>query len=261
MNNDADSLWSLSGRRALITGGSAGIGLEVARQLLDRGAHVALVARRQQALEWKVSELAQEFPEQEVYGLAMDMSYLEDLGRIPAWISGFWDGLDILVNNVGSNIRKTALNYLAGEFQSIIDLNLGTCFELSRLCHGLLRVGQTPAVVNVSSVAGLTHLRTGAPYAMSKAGMIQLTRNLACEWADDGIRVNGVAPWYTRTPLAEPVLADPDYLNEVLERTPMKRVAAASEIGAAVAFLAMPAASYITGQTLPVDGGFSALGF
>ncbi len=255
------SRWSLQGKRALVTGGSAGIGLAVARELLAQGAHVALVARRQQALEWKVSELAQEFPDQEVYGLAMDMAYLEELGRIPAWLTGFWDGLDLLINNVGGNIRKKALDYLAGEFQSLIDLNLGTCFELSRFCHGLLRVSDSPAVVNVSSVAGLTHLRTGAPYAMSKAGMIQLTRNLACEWASDGIRVNAVAPWYTDTPLAESVLSDPNYHQEVLDRTPLNRVASASEVAAAVVFLAMPAASYITGQTLAVDGGFSALGF
>ena len=115
--------------------------------------------------------------------------------------------------------------------------------------------------MSVASVAGLTHLRTGAPYAMSKAAIIQLTRNLACEWAADGIRVNCVAPWYIDTPLVQPVLQDPQYLKDILDRTPMARIGTPQEAAAAIAFLAMPAASYITGQCLAVDGGFSQFGF
>jgi Tropinone reductase 1 len=96
---------------------------------------------------------------------------------------------------------------------------------------------------------------------MSKAAMIQLTRNLAVEWASEGIRVNAVAPWYIRTPLAEQVLADAAYRQEVLERTPMGRVGEPEECARAIAFLCMPAAGYITGQCLAVDGGFSVFGF
>jgi Tropinone reductase 1 len=121
---------------------------------------------------------------------------------------------------------------------------------------------QAPAcVVNNASVAGLTHLRTGAPYGMSKAAMIQLTRNLAVEWAPWDIRVNAVAPWYIDTPLARQVLADPDYERQVLERTPMGRVGRPEEVARAIAFLCMPASAYVTGQTLAVDGGFSVYGF
>jgi Tropinone reductase 1 len=116
-------------------------------------------------------------------------------------------------------------------------------------------------VVNNASVAGLTHLRTGAPYGMSKAGMIQLTRNLSAEWAEEGIRVNAVAPWYIRTPLADQVLRDPAFREEVLNRTPMGRVGEVEECARAIAFLCMPAASYITGHCLVVDGGFSIFGF
>jgi Tropinone reductase 1 len=107
----------------------------------------------------------------------------------------------------------------------------------------------------------LTHVRTGAAYGMAKAALHQLTRNLACEWAGDGIRVNSVAPWYIRTRRTSPLLADPDYLDEVLERTPLGRIGEPEEVAAAVAFLCLPAASYITGECIAVDGGFLRYGF
>ena len=129
---------------------------------------------------------------------------------------------------------------------------------LSRGLAGHMKSGAS--VVNMASVAGLTHLCTGTPYAMSKAALIQMTRNLAVEWAGRGIRVNAVAPWYIDTPLARQVLDDPEYRRAVLDRTPMGRIGEPAEVAAAVAFLCMPAASYITGQCLNVDGGFSVNG-
>ncbi|MCB0315511.1 MAG: SDR family NAD(P)-dependent oxidoreductase, partial [Calditrichaeota bacterium] len=107
---------------------------------------------------------------------------------------------DILVNNVGTNIRKAAVEYQPGEVDQIFQTNLFSAFELSRLAHPHLAKPGGGSVVNIGSVAGLTHLKTGAPYAMTKAAMVQLSRNLAVEWAKDNIRVNVVAPWYIRTP-------------------------------------------------------------
>ena len=172
-----------------------------------------------------------------------------------------WGELDILVNNVGTNIRKKAVQYSAKAYRQIFDTNLTSAFDMCRGAYPFLKKSNSASIVNISSVAGSTHVRTGAPYGMTKAALIQMTRNLAAEWAEDSIRVNCVAPWYIRTPLAETVLKNPEYLSAVLARTPMQRIGTPEEVATVVAFLGMPASSYVTGQCVSVDGGFSIFGF
>ena len=253
--------WRLDGQVALVTGASMGIGLACARELAGLGADVCLVSREEDALEAARGELEEDFPDRSFASLAADLSQHEQRLEVFDWISDLGDGLHVLVNNVGSNIRKKTLEYTEGEYRSLIETNLVSAFEMCRLGHPLLARHAQTAIVNVTSVSGLTHVRTGSPYGMTKAALAQLTRNLAVEWAGDGIRVNAVAPWYIRTRRTEDVLADPAYLEEVLDRTPMGRIGEPEEVAGAVAFLCLPASSYVTGECIAVDGGFLRYGF
>ena len=255
------SRWRLDGRTALVTGASRGIGLACARELAALGADVLLVARDEAHLELVRAELAEEFPGCDILACAADLSVQEQRLEVFDWIADLDVELSLLVNNVGANESKPALDYSLDAVRAILDANLVGAFEMCRLAHPHLAEHGHAAIVNVGSVSGLTHVRTGAPYGMAKAALHQLTRNLACEWAEDGIRVNAVAPWYIRTRRTEGPLADPDYLDDVLLRTPMGRIGEPEEVASAVAFLCLPASSYVTGECVAVDGGFLRYGF
>ncbi len=248
-------MWKMNGQRALVTGASKGIGAAVAEVLLERGAQVWLVARGEQQLQRYADQLRQQYGEAAVETSTADLIDAEQRSRLLEKLEQRWGWLNCLVNNVGSNIRLPAIEYSAEQYQHLFATNLESAFFLTQACYPWLRHSDNASVVNIASVAGIAHMRTGVVYGMTKAAMLQMTRNLAVEWASDGIRVNAIAPWYTDTPLAQQVLQDDDYRQSVLSRTPMKRIASAEEMAAATAFFCMPASSYVTGQCLSVDGG------
>ncbi|MEP6484601.1 MAG: SDR family oxidoreductase [Rudaea sp.] len=255
------SRWRMDGQACLITGASRGIGLACAREFAALGADVMMVARDDAHLELVRAELSEEFPEREILAFGADVAQREQRLEVFDWIADVGLPLSLLVNNVGTNIRKSTLEYEEEDVRAIFETNVVSAFEMCRLAYPHLTEHANAAIVNVGSVSGLTHVRTGAPYGMSKAALTQLTRNLACEWAADGIRVNAVAPWYIRTQRTENALANPDYLDDVLERTPLDRIGEPEEVAAAVAFLCLPASSYVTGECIAVDGGFMRYGF
>lgn len=255
------SRWRLDGRVALVTGASKGIGFACARELAQLGADVLMVARDEAALEVARDELGDDVAGCEFHAFAADLSDHEQRLEVFDWIADLEVELSLLVNNVGGNVSRPALDYGLDEVRALVETNVLCAFEMCRLAHPQLAAHGNAAIVNVGSVSGLTHVRTGAPYGLTKAALHQLTRNLACEWAEDGIRVNAVAPWYIRTQRTEGPLADPDYLDDVLLRTPMGRIGEPEEVAGAVAFLCLPASSYVTGECIAVDGGFLRYGF
>jgi Tropinone reductase 1 len=248
--------WRLDGKRALVTGGTKGIGRAIVEEFLDLGAEVVFCARNEADVVRAASELASRGS---VRGVAADV--VDKAGR--ASVVAAVPELDILVNNVGTNVRKSIDGYDDDEIARILDINLTSFLLLTRDLHSALRArakrsgpDATSSVVNIASVAGMTAMATGVPYAATKAAMLQATRTLALEWAREGIRVNSVAPGYTRTPLTEPVLARSEAEAVIVARTPLGRVAEPIEVARAAAFLAMDASSYVTGASLVVDGGF-----
>ena len=253
--------WRLDGQAALITGASAGIGRAVAAEFARLGAEVLMVARDEALLASTAADIEDDVDGAVVRYFAADVSDAEQRQEIFDWIRDLASPLSILVNNVGTNIRKATLDLNEDDFAKVLDTNVHAVFEMSRLAHAFLKEHGSASIVNIGSVSGLTHVRTGPLYGLSKAAVHQLSKNLACEWASDGIRVNSVAPWYIRTRRTSEALSNPDYFEEVLARTPMKRIGEPEEVAAAVAFLAMPASSYITGECIAVDGGFMRYGF
>ena len=248
------SHWRLDGRVALVTGGSRGIGRAVVEELCALGARVIAAARDPRGLDDLVRDVGDQ-----ASAVAADVTTAEGRAAIVEAVRQR-GVLHVLVHNAGTNVRGPLVGYDDATIQRLIDINLTAPLLLSRDLHPFLRAAQGASVVHVGSVGGHVALPTGVAYGAAKAGLAQAARTLALEWARDAIRVNTVSPWYTRTPLVEPVLGNPEALARLLARTPLGRIAEPREMASAIAFLAMPASSYVTGQALVVDGGMTIQG-
>ncbi len=249
--------FDLSGQVALVTGAARGLGRAISLALANAGAKVALglrdlsrpgdIAETIEAMGW------------DALPLQMDTAHLDQIHRAIEQVVEQFGRIDILVNNAGIAPGNLAENVTEDDFDRTLAVNLkGTFFACQYAARHMIRQ-RSGSIVNMSSQAGFAALPSESVYCMTKAGIAHLTKCLAVEWGQYGIRVNAVAPTFIRTPGTESALSDPQFEAEVIERIAgLHRIGEPVEVAGAVVFLASPAASLITGHTILIDGGWTA---
>jgi NAD(P)-dependent dehydrogenase (short-subunit alcohol dehydrogenase family) len=246
-------LFRLDGKVAVVTGASSGLGVAAAQALAEAGADVALGARRADRLA-ETGKLV-EATGRRALAVPTDVSRPEDCQRLVERAAETLGRVDILVNNAGVGIAVPASRETPEEFRSVLEINLEGCYWMAQAAAKVMRPGSS--IINVSSVLGI--VTAGLPqaaYAASKAGLLGLTRDLAAQWTSrKGIRVNAVAPGFFPSEMTD--AHPPDYVNRFVGIIPAGRAGEGVELAAVIVFLASDASSYVTGVTLPVDGGLT----
>lgn len=256
MSRNVKELFDLTGKTAIVTGGSRGIGREMAEALAEAGANLMLCARRREWLDETVNEFAERGFS--AVGKVCDVSKPEEVQAIVDSTVKRFGNVDILINNAGVSWGAMPEEMTLEQWQKVIDVNLTGCFLFAQVAGREMLKKNSGSIINIASIAGLTSSANGpfyAGYVASKAGLIGLTRELAASWGRRGIRVNAIAPGFFRSRLADAVIDL--YERSIQENNVIPRIGEPGELKGTVVFLASEASSYITGQTIVVDGGMT----
>lgn len=254
-NQFFEKIFDLENKVGIVTGGSSGIGFTIAQTLGYAGVKIAVVNR----LETSGSEAASNLSEEGIEAKAFpcDVSRKDDVEAMVEAVEKTLGPVDILVNSAGINIRKKALEFEPAEWDQILDINLKGTFLTCQTVGSRMVKRRCGHIVNISSIAAFIGLSDRAPYCASKGGVSQLTKVLAIEWATYGVTVNAIGPGYVRTPLIAGLMEDNSFQETLRTQVPMQRIAEAEDLQGIILVLCSKAGSYITGQTIYVDGGWS----
>ncbi|MFC6486468.1 SDR family NAD(P)-dependent oxidoreductase [Nitratireductor sp. GCM10026969] len=250
-------LFDLSGRKALVTGASRGLGQAMAEALAAAGADVAVTAREIASLDETCTRIEQTGAQ--AHPLSLDVRDVEACRETVAKAADAMGGLDILLNNAGYEQVHPSLELDEELWDRIVSTNLKGAFFCSQAAARKMQQRDRPgAIVNLCSLTSYVGVPTAVPYGSSKTGLLGMTRALAAEWAPLDIRVNAIAPGYFRTAMTDVFYRDPEWQESMLEKIPQKRFGRMEDLAGAVLFLASDASAYVTGQCIPVDGGYLA---
>ena len=247
----------LDGRRALVTGGGQGLGRVIAQALAEAGAEVAVASRTLANCETAAKEIAAATGRRTL-AFAADVAVAADVERLVKEVRATLGPIDILVNNAGVNIRGATEDLTEADWDTVIDVNLKAPFLCARAVAAEMRARGWGRIINLGSILSVVALSGRAPYASAKAGVVNLTRALALEWAASGVTVNAICPGPFGTEMNRSLMNDPEKYRAFVEKIPMGRWGEPHEIAGAAVFLASDAASFVTGSALFVDGGWTA---
>lgn len=249
--------FGLSGRRALVTGASRGIGQAIAVSLAEAGADVAITARTVEALAQTQALIEQ--AGRRCLALAQDVRDVEACGSVTAAAAEGLGGLNILINNAGFENVRASFDVDEALWEAILSTNLKGAFFCAQAAGRIMAaLGGGGSIINLCSLTSYVGIPTAVPYGASKSGLLGITHALAAEWAPHGIRVNAIAPGYFRTAMTEVFYENSEWQSRMLEKIPQRRFGKESDIGGVAVFLCSDAAAYITGHCIPVDGGYLA---